>query len=402
MLQRQARHRERDLRVGVAGTYSDDYSNFSDTRVVGVGETEVCDDFINGWYTDNPFAVQRNIVHYPRLNGERRIGGIVYDRFDSYPIDYRPGPRTDFPASWLNPDLFSIAQTLAAKTNPSRELVSLVQNIGELRDTFQTFEGLVDVMEGATGVVQNRGLRRIAAAAKAAAAGHISWRFGISPTVGDLRKLIRFKELADAKAHYLKRLRDRPLSARVEFEADSVENFVPDQLVHSFNTTIRADIRTVYTLKHWGTVRWAPSLGDVWPGTDWDTDTFNEHVEAFNLSLGTNSHGAITAAWELIPFSWLHDWFMDFGQWLRANNREFPVSPDHMNYMMTMTSKTTYENIVHDDWVGLSGDYSEVQVRKYRVPLDITLLLFPPLAALGVLDPEQLLILGSLMILGSL
>jgi hypothetical protein len=47
-------------------------------------------------------------------------------------------------------------------------------------------------------------------------------------------------------------------------------------------------------------------------------------------------------AWNVLPFSWLADWFGNFGEWLAAHRNDVPAEPTGPSNIMTLTE--TYES----------------------------------------------------------
>lgn len=424
-----SRERERSFLVPVIGTYQYTGSSGShtDTRMVEMGSWESCDDIVGNWEGDNPFQLLRYSKRYPVLNGTNSVPPVTH-KFEDYPIDYRVEPRTDFPASWKNPDLVSIAHVVASATNPARESVNVPQFLGEMRDWLSFSKALGDLRTGPVARTRLDGHRRLRgmqqklkslaraagytsdvrrfgvapAVLRGAARANLTYRFALAPTVSDLRKLVTFQELAERKAQWLMTLDKRPLYTRLELPSDSREYVDTDGIVHSYNATIHAKVSKM-ALKQWATCRWIrdPLRSALFERAG-SKDIVNPHVRGLDLALATNNFGAIKAAWELIPWSWLHDWYADFGAWLGANNNSYPVTLESICYMSTMSSRTSMVDVQKPAWVGLHGEYHVTHEEKLRIPIPRELLWIPPLTSVEAMTASQFGILGSLAILGSL
>jgi hypothetical protein len=391
---------------------------------------------------NNPLYQSKKFVHYPRIFGKWTDGnGDLRHVFEGLPIGYRPmAPSSDwFPSDWVNPDLIAYAHHIAGRTNPSKPQISLPQMIGELRELRDTITPISELFTTISGHILVRGRRHIRAmrlartwrtgarrylyketrkrrsgfgslldAAETLGKGNLTWRFGIAPMVSDLRKLSRLVEMTNRHIHNLYKLASgKPLKRKVHLGVDSLEvDRIENQTIHSTGTVIRAtEVHRIHR-EHWGQVSWSPSLSDTlaprdplgWtePGNFVNNFTCNAALD----TLGVNTFGALEAAWELIPFSWLGSWFANYGAWLDANNYTLQVSPHDMIYSMRLKASRTFEDLDKEPWVRLDGGSVQSTERKYRIPIDSSALWIPPLTSISGVTGGQLSILGSLVATG--
>jgi hypothetical protein len=386
----------------------------------------------------NVFTKIDNETSFYRLNGELRdSNGDVRVEFKNYPIDYHPEPLStgQFPTDWLNPDLIAIAHHIAGRTNPSKPEWSVPQAVGELFDLVETGLSLAEIYATIVGRIHLRGKRKIrwlrelhiswkaaeryrkkaqAAqnagtsgavldTAKTLAEGNILWRFGISPMINDLRKLVQLHDLARRRLRKLEKLATgKPLRYKVKMGHDVLPEQRTSVHLHSLGVDVYATKVVTVERTHWGTVKWAPLLSDALaPGCPlgFTPQVTNLSVGNYAGTLGLNEFGVLEAAWELFPWSWLGSWFANYGAWLDANNYSIPVNPYHMCYMMTLKVTTTYEDIVKPPWLSLAGIHKQTHTRKYRIPIDNSALWIPPLTSLSCISGGQSSVLASLFLM---
>lgn len=97
-------------------------------------------------------------------------------------------------------------------------------------------------------------------------------------------------------------------------------------------------------VRRWGTVRWRFPPGVSFPPQP--PDVLEKWATARVLGLNPD----MELIWELIPFSFLFDWWRNVGNWLAAQGRSIPAEPSDVcimthtktTYTMTVTAKTSW------------------------------------------------------------
>jgi hypothetical protein len=346
----------------------------------GDGIESTCVDRVNLPDRDNPLWIRHDTEKCSLMSGETSYYGHKV-LFTDCPTSWRPRPVTNtlgFTDDQLNDDLGSLAQYVAARTNPSRAHVSLPTFLGELRDWADLPRQLRSFLQG--------GLIRKAANA------NISYRFGIAPFVADLRKLLDFTAAVEKRLAELKRLqKDGYIRRRVLLGYRTGVPRVENKWLQTLYATVTARRTTTFTMERWATIRWNISDGYVLPSTDASRLAF-----ARRLCAGINGFGALETAWELIPWSWLIDWFFGIGTYLKAYNNSVSCYPSNLCYMRTITSESTY--VITGATKGLTVTPGlESQVTKERVILP-TALVYLPTPRVPAFSAGQLSILGSLAV----
>jgi hypothetical protein len=364
------RTRVNDGRFQECGSYYA-FGNLQDYACITHGPYESCEDTVGEFETSNRFDLVRIFTHFPTVTGAGEFVG--------YPIQYHPGPddpRGAWPAYNLA-DKNALAWEILAKTNPSVPEVNVPAYLGELKDIPGTMKGW------------GRSLLRDAAA------GYISWQWAVKPLVNDLAKLYNFQRSVDNRMKELYALRDgRTLKRRCSLVRASSRT-VTNPICHGIRFILQCQRAVVMRTESWGTAEWK-----LMPDSKLPTLGYAPlEGLARTSAAGINSYGALEAAWELTPWSWLVDWFSNVDTCIHASNNSLGLTFGRISLMRTSTSESSYVNVsgpIPSQYT-LSGWYVEEMTRKERFPV------FPvipvPLPTLPLLTGRQLSILGALAIL---
>lgn len=246
-----------------------------------------------------------------------------------------------YPGLYLNvshlstsiPSIGARATTLRARTNPSREEVSIPNFIHELKDLPGMYK---DIMMFKTRV---RNLRHagVSANSRTVANYHLSTQMGFLPMIRDIQKLLQFQNLVDKRVVELNKLySNRGLKRRMNLYDETKVSQTDGTVENGFGVAIRARRFTVTRQRSWGTIRWVP--------TSIPRDLRRQDLGklARRLVLGV-AHRGIDAqqAWNAIPWTWMADWFANVGEYLGAHRNDVPAAPDKPCNIMTLTE--TYE-----------------------------------------------------------
>jgi hypothetical protein len=383
----QARSRSQDLRTPKTGTY---YNRLGSPPLVTLtkltGRSKTCDDVIGnkdakGKFLPNGLTIIQWHRRISAIDGTLWLSpGVLNKQFIGYPIDYSPNPPTPlgkYPIP-TSTELSNYAWETIAKTNPNAPNVSVPAFIGELKD-------VPDLVKDWGGSI----LRKIAK-------GHLSWRWGIKPMISDVRKMIDFTRLVDKRVKELTRLRDAGvLRSRTGLSSASTMDPAVSVFFHSNGAIVKGKKTITYTSKVWGSVERKLS-----PGTSLPLTNDGMRKLATRLVYGITSYEVLTAAWELLPWSWFVDWFAGLGTVIAANNNTVSMSWQRLCIMRTTSAKASYDfdKAASDSWVSLEGVPQEEEVRKIRiVNVNPTLPVLPTL--LPLVEGKTWSILGSIAIL---
>lgn len=367
MLRDKSRHSN-----SLAGYRVDTYSNKLESRSVTLKSELLRDDVSPG---DNHYF---RVVRYewdgsPVANGEAPWGlnPYVY-RYTDYPLwtsqDYSwQPPSASFPTTAGNG---AYAAQLLKMTNPSRPEVDLPVFIAELKDIPQLFK-----------IVGDTALKTVSKA-------NLSYWFGWKPLASDLIKMCDFSSVVNKRAKEIRQLYKTGLSCTRDLDSVSSTSSISGNILTlggPNSVYYRKDITS--RVKVTGHVKWKPTT--TAPKTDQELINLARRA-AFGLTIDP------ATAWELIPFSWLVDWFSSVGDFLAAQRNIIPAVPTDlviMRHTQCDTQITPTSAVPPKLKLSLPNHKYEVKLRE---PASASLEAFLPYLSL-----RQMSILGSLWVLKS-
>lgn len=332
---------------------------------------------------DHPLTItERDHRGWPPLNGRVDQGGGSYIEYRNYD----PSGNTNVSHLPANPSLPSVgvsATDLRARTNPSREYVSIPNFAAEIKDFPQMFKQMK-----ALGPVLRNLRHRNHAALGAVASQYLGYEFGWKPLISDLSQMLQFQVQVDKRIVELNKLYSSSgLKRRLNLYDSTVTSGSNSIVVDSsLGTFIRAKKFVVTRRRRWGTIRWRPTAVPA----DIGHQALGRTARRLVYGMGHLGIDA-TQAWNLLPFSWLADWFGNFGDWLAAHRNDVPAAPTGPCNIMTLTE--TYETWQRTDSVKAITGAEGVRIlrTKERAQSSGTLSVTLPLAT-----GRQLSILAAL------
>lgn len=366
------RNRYLDMESPVTGTVSFFGVNPS-SDTMSVGTYKNCEDYIGNREGVNPLSIREMVRFFPTLDGTNGAW-----EFHNYPIGYHsayvPDPDSVYPLI-DSVEREALAVDVLARTNPSRPAVMLPSAIGELKDL--------------PSLIKQTGRGLFGAAAEA----NLKYRFGIAPMMNDIRKLTRFVDLSNQRFRELKKLqKHKAIRKRLSLEYEQVTSPPESVILHSQGAFITGSRQNVYTRKAWATVEWKLD-----PGSDIPSQSDDQLMKLARRTVtGVTTYGAAETAWELLPWSWLADWFGNVGEFIASRNNTVPCTWGRIAYMATTkgTAVIQIDPTSVPPGVALSGQIRMWVTRKRRYPL---IPISPiPLPSLPILDLGKLSILASL------
>lgn len=253
---------------------------------------------------------------------------------------------------------------------------TLNQTIGMLR---RPFHGAIDLCAKMHKYRAKRLGKTARSATKATADAWLEYRYGWKPLIGDTQSII------DASHKLVAQVGKRRLTARASEE-------IKFELSDPFEMPIYPPLKAVG-------VRTARGHEQAHAGVIYEAKPQTK-VQQLTAMLGLRPQDVPATLWELTPWSFVVDWFVNVGPWLRAvtPNPEVTVLGNWVTYVSRRTM--TYSGMLTYTWngtftypmPGMSNGYDFVE-RKVNQPLTTTpVLIKKPLSILHMADAMGLLL----------
>ncbi|UJQ85444.1 MAG: putative maturation protein [Leviviridae sp.] len=285
-----------------------------------------CNDTVGEPQEDHPLTItERDNRGWPLLNGFLDQGAGSYVEYRNYipsGMDLLAHLSTSIPSVGVR------ATQLRARTNPSREEVSIPNFLYELRD----FPRMIRQIRDLPRTFRKFGSRD-SSSFREAASLHLGFEFGWKPLISDIRDILSFQEQVDKRIVELNRLySEKGLKRRMNLY-DEHRTSVSNVVAHSGQGVfIRAEKHKLTRIRSWGTIRWRPTAVPS------DIGRQDLGRVARKLVFGMQHRGVdALQAWNALPFSWLADWFSNFGDYLGAHRNVIPAAPTGPCNIMTLT-----------------------------------------------------------------
>lgn len=257
------------------------------------------------------------------------------------------------------------ATKLLRMTNPSRPTVDIPVFIAELKDFPQLFKIVGDT------------------ALKTLAKSNLSFWFGWKPLASDLLKLMDFARHTHNRYNELLRLYNGGLSRTVTL----------DTLSYSENRTL---LYGIYDGNYWYSNEALTSSLTIRGHVKWKPTTLPPKTDAEYIALARRAALGLTidpaTFWELIPFSWLVDWFSNVGDFLMYKRNIVPAVAYDTCIMRHYTHSTTGSGFSSGGLIGEPMTHKSDSKNRASASASLS-------ADLQWLSARQMSILGSLYVL---
>lgn len=361
-----------------------------------------CHDTVGNYPNANPLDSTSSFTTVGTMQGQdiRYEGNnpVLYHAAARCPVVFTPSPPPLDPAHVTpsSQEQSDMAIRTMASTNPSRAVISLPSFVGELKDLPGT------VRDWGHNLLQTRNTRRIFSLDWARSLlnrglpeSYITYRWVIAPMVSDLTKMLRFYDEVEKRFVLLKRLQTkRMIRGRGSGSESSNVVISPTTLSSWPGLFVSANRIIVTTRKVWGSCVWrvsstGPNMSNL-PSSDTELRKLAER-----LVVGMTTYEAVLAGWELFPFSWLTDWFVELGSTLQAANNTVHATPGDFCTMCTRTARATYEVTSKPSYLHVEPG-QEYQLNKWRLPSGGPTTPFVSPSFMSLLSERHFSILASL------
>jgi hypothetical protein len=338
------RKREKS-RGTVVGTYTDVHTGVVTSAEYSLG-SDYCEDVIGNYPNDNPLFIERKgFIHLGTLSGRAPVFAV--NQYDGVMLFGQPNWSHLSPTSTPPSDVQAVTE-VAAQTNPSVPHVDLAATIGDF------FMNVPEVLyKKGYNYKRLRGGNTVA-----------EINFGWLPLFRDLQKLIDFTRAMDARVKELKNyFTPNGGSNRRYLWADSAQDDSGDVSFWTLEGGVHGYIHTVTTSRKWASVRWKADTAGIPSAGELRSKALST-IHGWRLDPDT--------IWELMPWSWFVDYFVNIGSFLKATRNNLDIHTTGSCVMFHQ--RTTAEQIITSasPYWSLTPGVSLYET-KYRTLTDIGL-----------------------------
>jgi hypothetical protein len=287
----------------------------------------------------------------------------------------------------------TLAARILANTNPSRPEVLLPVFLFELRELPGLIAGAGELLFKESRELLVRKYLKDPTARTAAL--HLGIQFGLAPLVSDLKRLVMFTDSVAKRQKEMDRLFSGSGLKR-RFKMGSRE--MPGSRAFSgtgagFAGGISSTAEGQLVVEQWGTVRWKPTpLALTSPLRKGSPNQVRAAI------LGLRPDQITLNVWEALPFSWLIDWFTNFGDVIQAQSGRLLAIPSRpcimKHHVQTLTHPPYYPCLL----VGGSEQAHTLMPGSIRSEVKARSVVNLSLSAdMPILSASQLSILGALV-----
>lgn len=374
-----------------------DFINQIQAPIAGLSKSVCIDDVGKG--VDHALSITHtDCLGIGLLNGSFTSGLHSYNYQGWFPdlatAAPNPVPPTSLPSAGV------VATATLARSNPSRPSVSVPNFIYELKDLpgmLKEIGRLKLVREGLIKASRRPPAGNAAVAAREASNLYLSYRMGWAPFISDIRKMLQFRDQIKNRVHDLDILFNQNGGLhRSVGKGNTLKGIAPTWSEVSTTSSVktidsalgiliqvRSDVVT--STQMWGSVRW--------------TNPYPRHSRLSYQELERQARDIVFGlnvtpkeVWDAVPWTWLVDWFANFGDYLDSTNNLLSLAPSVPLVMTHQETKESWTRVDTNTWC--SGGSGTLRYEtKTRTPSGATLS-----ATLPIFSGGQLATLSSLAI----
>lgn len=168
----------------------------------------------------------------------------------------------------------------------------------------------------------------------------LSVNFGWESLRRDLKQASGLLDAVSSRVREFNSLKLRGgLRRRIDLDRFAVQTDAgPNYLIYSTLLSIYGSVHTRSEYRIWGSVRWVPSYEGHFLNLE-DPIPLEKTSQILNVLLNLDPRsGQAATIWELIPFSWLVDYFTNLGELFEAQRGRLFVYPTHICLSEKITS----------------------------------------------------------------
>ncbi|UJQ84960.1 MAG: putative maturation protein [Alehxovirus nemoriscola] len=294
---------------------------------------ERCVDVADSPGVDHPFNLSRfEIDSLEPLNGTLGTGFWAGSQYIDY---YPPGFNNSYASQHLtvNNDINAgDFVTLLARTNPSRPVITPLTLIQDVVDIPRQLKGVGRLLKGGSESLN----------AKELANQNLGIQFGWLPLIQDVKDLLNLQSHIDRRSNELNRLYSATgIKRRIGLGSSNASDTQKNIYLSSEGSGwVVADLHRYTGSTKWGTVRWLPTSRPPY-----HPKTAELNRQARKIVSGFTSEGLTKGVWDLVPWTWLIDWFAPVGDYLLQHSNTVPAHAVHVNVMRKTITSTQFRRI---------------------------------------------------------
>ena len=227
------------------------------------------------------------------------------------------------------PGAASLMTTLLARSNPSRPDISPLDLLQDLKDIPKQLKDVGRLIKSPKRLLNSKEI----------ANQYLGAKFGWLPLIKDVQDLLDIGKHIHRRNDELSRLyTSNGLKRRLnlgEWTATATSNkTIQSHLGLTINT-----VESIHTIRRcWGVVRWKPTISPRFYPSDAE-----RLKQAKRISLGLTTEGLYQGAWDLLPWTWIVDWFTNVSEFAQTNSNTVPASPSERSVMTETFTEIDYK-----------------------------------------------------------
>jgi len=273
---------------------------------------------------------------------------------------------------------------LLARTNPGRKVLTIPTLVQDMID-------IPKMLHDWTKLLTDRKHGGTKLDISALANQHLAFVFGVLPLIKDIDDLMKLQGTILKRKQELQRLYNvGGLRRRLKLGTYAVSSDTKNVLITSYaGGYVQGNLQRTTTAEIWGTVRWLPSVIPKYhPRED------ELYRQAQKLTIGLSIEGFASGLWDVIPWTWILDWFADIGEFSQVHSFSVPAVSYRPCIMTHTTTVSTFTPTFKSP--GIEGGFGTITYETKERVHDV--IPTPATAVIPLLDLRKLSILSSLAV----
>lgn len=335
-----------------------------------------------------PFGLTKVFRSGARVNAEYGWSGQeVLVRYIDYPSDLYWWEGFSESHLGINvPSIELLTSALFSAANPSKPAFSVAQFAGEMKDI--------------PNLLRVKGHSLL----KRAANGYINYRFAWQTLIKDFSNMWDLQSSFERRLRTLKNLRDNGSSVEKASLYHGVGTARWENQTLSQRPYLQGPIMGVGYTKIWGAVKYELD-SDYYDISSASDEQLTKLVERSLYGLYEPLKGeflpnfvSLSDIWELLPWSWLADYFTNIGDLAAMTDNRLGLTPSKACIMHSFSSTLSHQgNKIQDPW-GWRGSVSPGYIQRLEKSRYVVGNRVMPLANKPLLSDRQLNIIAALLV----